>query len=69
MDDESVSSHLCVDRSTGCVGLGVSGCIATFDDFTLRHLPDSPFTLPLSRTRDLTLWLTEDSLQSLRKTH
>lgn len=34
-----VSSELCVDRATGCVGLGVSGCVATFDNFHLRHLP------------------------------
>ncbi len=40
--DLIVSSHLCVDRSTGCLGFGVSGCIATFDDFSVRHLPNSP---------------------------
>ena len=34
-----LSSQLCVDRSAGCVGLGVSGCIATFDSFSVRHLP------------------------------
>jgi len=36
-----VSSHLCVDRAKGCVGLGVSGCIATFDDVSIRQLPIS----------------------------
>ena len=39
-----LSSQLCVDRSAGCVGLGVSGCIATFDDFSVRHLPRSTGT-------------------------
>ena len=34
-----VSSPLCVDRPGGCVGLGVSGCIAAFDNFSVRHLP------------------------------
>lgn len=34
-----VSSHLCVDRTHGCVGLGVSGCVASFDDVTVRQLP------------------------------
>ena len=37
-----VNSQLCVDRATGCVGLGVSGCIASFDDFSVRHLPQTP---------------------------
>ena len=36
-----VSSHLCVDRAMGCLGLGVSGCVATFDDVVVRHLPPS----------------------------
>ena len=36
-----LSSQLCVDRPSGCVGLGVSGCIAAFDDFSVRHLPQS----------------------------
>lgn len=34
-----VNSHLCVDRSTGCVGLGASGCLATFDNVSVRQLP------------------------------
>jgi glycerophosphoryl diester phosphodiesterase len=36
-----VSSQFCVDRPRGCVGLGVSGCIAAFDDFSLLHLPNT----------------------------
>jgi len=36
-----ISSHLCVDRPTGCLGLGVSGCVAMFDDVVVRHLPPS----------------------------
>lgn len=38
-DQRVVNSHLCVDRPAGCVGLGVSGCIATFDDVSIRQLP------------------------------
>jgi glycerophosphoryl diester phosphodiesterase len=37
-----VESMYCVDRPAGCVGLGVSGCVATFDDFSIRHLPKTP---------------------------
>ena len=40
-----INSHLCVDRPAGCVGLGASGCIATFDNVSVRQLPptaDSP---------------------------
>ncbi len=37
-----IESSLCVDRNTGCVGLGVSGCIARFDNFQIRRLPDTP---------------------------
>ncbi len=36
-----VNSHLCVDRPSGCAGLGVSGCIAAFDDVSIRQLPAS----------------------------
>lgn len=36
-----VVSPFCVDRSAGCVGLGVSGCVAAFDDFSIRHLPQT----------------------------
>jgi glycerophosphoryl diester phosphodiesterase len=36
-----VSSQLCVDRSAGCIGFGVSGCIAAFDDVVVRHLPST----------------------------
>lgn len=34
-----VNSYLCVDRPVGCAGLGVSGCIAAFDDVSIRRLP------------------------------
>lgn len=37
-----VSSDFCTDRPTGCVGLGASGCIAEFSDFSVRHLPAAP---------------------------
>ena len=37
-----IDSQFCVDRETGCVGLGVSGCVARFDDFVVRALPKSP---------------------------
>lgn len=36
-----VGSEFCVDRTTGCVGLGASGCIAEFDNVRVRHLPPS----------------------------
>lgn len=36
-----VNSQLCVDRATGCVGLGVSGCVVAFDDVAVRQLPPS----------------------------
>ncbi|MFC1758067.1 hypothetical protein ACFL2H_04770, partial [Planctomycetota bacterium] len=36
-----ISSQLCVDRPNGCVGLGASGCVAAFDDVSVRHLPAS----------------------------
>ena len=42
LDGEPViNSHFCVDRATGCVGLGVSGCVAVFDDVSVRQLPVS----------------------------
>ena len=48
LDGRSVLlSHLCVDRSAGCVGLGASGCVASFDDFSVRQLPTSE--IPSSR--------------------
>ncbi|HPP52989.1 MAG TPA: hypothetical protein PK777_08575, partial [Thermoguttaceae bacterium] len=34
-------SLFCVDRTTGCVGLAISGARVKFDDFVLRRLPDS----------------------------
>jgi len=37
-----LSSQYCVDRSHGCVGLGVSGCVAAFDDVVVRRLPNTP---------------------------
>lgn len=39
-----LTSQFCVDRSAGCVGFGVSGCVAAFDDLAIRQLPDSPAT-------------------------
>jgi glycerophosphoryl diester phosphodiesterase len=36
-----VESAYCVDRPAGCVGLGVSGCVAAFDNFSLRRLPET----------------------------
>ena len=40
-----VESPFCMDRDTGCVGLSVSGCMARFDDFNVRRLPDTPQAL------------------------
>lgn len=37
-----IESQFCVDRQAGCVGLGASGCVARFDDFVVRALPNSP---------------------------
>jgi glycerophosphoryl diester phosphodiesterase len=37
-----IDSPYCVDRDRGCVGLGVSGCIAAFDNFSVRRLPATP---------------------------
>jgi len=37
-----VESPFCMDRNTGCVGLSVSGCMAKFEDFKVRRLPDTP---------------------------
>ncbi len=37
-----IDSQFCVDRETGCAGLGVSGCVARFDDFVVRALPRGP---------------------------
>ena len=37
-----IESPFCVDRETGCVGLGVSGCVARFDDLVVRALPKAP---------------------------
>ena len=37
-----IDSPYCVDRRRGCVGLGASGCVARFDDFLVRRLPDTP---------------------------
>lgn len=39
LDNEKViSSHYCLDRQSGCVGLAVSGCIAKFDNVTVRPI-------------------------------
>ena len=37
--EQVIDSPFCVDRATGCVGLGASGCVARFDDFVVRRLP------------------------------
>ena len=37
-----IDSPFCMDRDTGCVGLSVSGCMARFEDFKVRRLPDTP---------------------------
>ena len=43
LDDKPVvESYFCVERKTGCIGLGVSGCIAKFSDFSIRRLADTP---------------------------
>jgi len=36
-----IRSSFCIDRDTGCVGLGASGCIVAFDNFRLTHLEDT----------------------------
>jgi len=41
-----LTSQFCVDRSAGCVGFGVSGCVATFDDLMIRQLPGSSTAAP-----------------------
>ena len=41
-----IRSAYCVDRSRGCVGLAASGCVARFDDFRVRRLPDTPPAAP-----------------------
>ena len=43
-----IESLFCVDRARGCVGLAVSGCVARFDDFVVRRLPDSPARPPVA---------------------
>ncbi|WP_182867510.1 glycerophosphodiester phosphodiesterase [Rhodopirellula sp. JC639] len=41
LDGQKVlQSHYCVDRTQGCVGLGASGCVASFDDVSVRLLPE-----------------------------
>ena len=43
VDGQSIlKSAYCVDRDAGLVGLAVSGCIARFDDFSVRQLPVTP---------------------------
>lgn len=46
-----INSPLCVDRSNGCIGLGASGCVATFDNVSVRHLPSTPERAPLSNNK------------------
>ncbi|NQT52933.1 DUF1080 domain-containing protein [bacterium] len=41
-----VDTPFCIDRPRGCVGLAASGCVARFDDFTVRRLPDTPEHTP-----------------------
>jgi len=36
-----IMSNFCVDRPTGCVGLGASGCIVSFDNFKIIPLKDT----------------------------
>ncbi|MBW8036049.1 MAG: hypothetical protein FVQ79_10565, partial [Planctomycetes bacterium] len=36
-----IRSSFCIDRDTGCVGLGASGCIVAFDNFKLTPLEDT----------------------------
>jgi len=37
-----IESPGCVDRHHGCVGLAISGCVARFERFTIRHLRNTP---------------------------
>lgn len=37
-----VESQFCLDRDRGCVGLSVSGCLARFENFRVRRLPETP---------------------------
>jgi len=40
LDGEHViNSFFCLDRPSGCAGLGVSGCVAAFDNVAIRQLP------------------------------
>ena len=39
-----IRSSFCLDRDHGCVGLAASGCSVTFDDVTIKPLPDSKAT-------------------------
>lgn len=51
--DLIISSDLCVDRPTGCIGLGASGCVASFDNVSISHLPDTdPTARPPRRRSD-----------------
>ncbi|MCF7954826.1 MAG: hypothetical protein K9M75_03390 [Phycisphaerae bacterium] len=40
-----IASSYCVDRPTGCVGLGASGCIVEFDNFKVTRTPDTPLPI------------------------
>lgn len=48
-----VASSYCVERSTGCVGLGACGCIVEFDNFKVSRSPDTfmPAVKPLKKCR------------------
>jgi hypothetical protein len=49
LDGEPViETAFALDRERGCVGLGLSGGTVRFDDFSVKHLPDTP---PLTKTR------------------
>ena len=37
-----IETPFALDRDRGCVGLGLSGCSARFDNFTVKRLPDTP---------------------------
>lgn len=37
-----VKSDFCIERDTGAIGLGSSGCVVEFDDFKVTRLADTP---------------------------
>lgn len=46
-----IETPYALERSGGCVGLGISGATVRFDNFSVRRLPDSP-PLPQAEVRD-----------------